>query len=142
MHENARLSFSSYDRMFPNQDVIPKGGFGNLIALPFQKSAYQNGGSIFVDDELKPFADQWAFLSSIRKICKAQLEAWIAHWHIPPLGELRQEEDPDEPKPWQPKKGTALTSADFPAEMHCVITSLPTGATSQSKVFRRGRKTA
>jgi hypothetical protein len=44
MHENAQLSFSSYDRMFPNQDVMPKGGFGNLIALPFQKSAYQNGG--------------------------------------------------------------------------------------------------
>ncbi len=30
------MSFSSYDRLFPSQDTVPKGGFGNLVALPFQ----------------------------------------------------------------------------------------------------------
>ena len=52
MNENARLSFKSYDRMFPNQDTMPKGGFGNLIALPLQVAAARRGGSLFVDDAL------------------------------------------------------------------------------------------
>ena len=36
-----QLQLSSYDRLFPNQDTMPKGGFGNLIALPLQKEALQ-----------------------------------------------------------------------------------------------------
>ena len=36
------ITFKSYDRLFPNQDTMPKGGFGNLIALPLQKSARLN----------------------------------------------------------------------------------------------------
>ena len=61
MQANARLGFSSYDRMFPNQDTLPQGGFGNLIALPFQKSAYPNGGCLFVDEHFQAYPDQWAF---------------------------------------------------------------------------------
>jgi hypothetical protein len=48
----------SYDRFFPNQDTLPRGGFGNLIALPLQKAAREKGNSLFVDTELKPHADQ------------------------------------------------------------------------------------
>jgi len=55
-----QLQLSSYDRLFPNQDSMPKGGFGNLIALPLQKEARQRGCSVFVDDDLKPYPDQWA----------------------------------------------------------------------------------
>ncbi len=62
------LSFESYDRLFPNQDIIPEGGFGNLIALPLQYQARQKGNSLFVDTNLKPYKDQWAFLSQARKI--------------------------------------------------------------------------
>jgi hypothetical protein len=65
MQEYSQLSFSSYDRMFPNQDNLPKGGFGNLIALPFQREAYRRGGSVFVDRQFNPFSDQWIFLSTI-----------------------------------------------------------------------------
>ena len=68
MRENARMQFSSYDRMFPNQDTMPKGGFGNLIALPFQREAFKNGGSIFVDESLHPYSDQWTYLSTIKRI--------------------------------------------------------------------------
>ncbi len=32
-----QLSLTSYDCFFPNQDTLPSGGFGNLIALPLQK---------------------------------------------------------------------------------------------------------
>ena len=57
MKEHARLSFKSYDRMFPNQDTMPKGGFGNLIALPLQVAASRHGGSLLVDDQLRPYSD-------------------------------------------------------------------------------------
>ena len=60
-----QLQLKSYDRLFPNQDTMPKGGFGNLIALPLQKPAREKGCSVFVDSNLRPFPDQWAFLKSI-----------------------------------------------------------------------------
>jgi hypothetical protein len=53
-----QLKLSSYDRLFPNQDTMPKGGFGNLIALPLQKAPRESGGSVFVDRDLQPHADQ------------------------------------------------------------------------------------
>ena len=62
------LGFRSYDRLFPSQDTLPAGGFGNLIALPLQKTARERGNSLFVDDALEPFPDQWAFLSTVKRI--------------------------------------------------------------------------
>ncbi len=61
-----QLRLTSYDRLFPNQDTMPKGGFGNLIALPLQKGPRDKGFSVFVDAELRAYPDQWAFLASIR----------------------------------------------------------------------------
>lgn len=40
-----QLKLTSCDRLFPNQDAMPRGGFGNLIALPLQKAPRENGGS-------------------------------------------------------------------------------------------------
>src|SRR5579859_829228 len=60
-----QLNLDSYDRLFPNQDTMPKGGFGNLIALPLQKKPREQGWSSFVDDDLAPYPDQWAFLANI-----------------------------------------------------------------------------
>lgn len=62
------IGLASYDRMFPNQDTRPKGGFGNLIALPLQKAARDSGNSVFLDDELEPLSDQWAFLGGLARI--------------------------------------------------------------------------
>ena len=67
MENRPDLGLDSYDRLFPNQDTLPKGGFGNLIALPLQKQARQAGNSIFLDDTLTPYNDQWAFLSTLTK---------------------------------------------------------------------------
>ena len=67
MQNRHSISFESFDRMFPNQDEIPKGGYGNLIALPLQGKAVKEGHSVFVDEDFKPFADQWRFLSSIKR---------------------------------------------------------------------------
>ncbi|MBI4516911.1 MAG: DEAD/DEAH box helicase family protein [Deltaproteobacteria bacterium] len=66
-----QLSLESYDRLFPNQDTMPKGGFGNLIALPLQRPARDQGNSVFVDGSFTPWPDQWAFLASIRRLAPA-----------------------------------------------------------------------
>ena len=72
------IGLDSYDRFFPNQDTLPQGGFGNLIALPLQKRPRLFDNSVFLDDRQLPYADQWAFLSSIRKIDRATVERIVA----------------------------------------------------------------
>jgi hypothetical protein len=78
MERRHQLGLDSYDRFFPNQDTLPKGGFGNLIALPLQWMPRQNGNSSFVDDDLRPYPDQWQLLLSIRGAGADQVE-WIVN---------------------------------------------------------------
>nr|WP_064251304.1 DEAD/DEAH box helicase [Rhizobium leguminosarum]OAP88127.1 restriction endonuclease subunit R [Rhizobium leguminosarum] len=68
MENRPEIGFTSYDRFFPNQDTMPLGGFGNLIALPLQRKARENGNSVFVDGDLQPYDDQWAYLSSLPRL--------------------------------------------------------------------------
>ncbi|MDE2964403.1 MAG: restriction endonuclease subunit R, partial [Acidobacteriota bacterium] len=68
MDDRPDLGFRSYDRFFPSQDTLPRGGFGNLIALPLQHEPRKAGNSVFVDAELSPYADQWAHLSQLGRI--------------------------------------------------------------------------
>jgi superfamily II DNA or RNA helicase len=74
MNRQPEIGMDSYDRLFPNQDTLPKGGFGNLIALPLQKKPRERNNSVFVDQNLNPYPDQWAFLSSIQKMTRQELE--------------------------------------------------------------------
>jgi len=74
MNERHSLSFESFDRIFPNQDTIPKGGYGNLIALPLQGQAVKNKCSVFVDEEFIPFDDQWAYLNSVKKLSEKDVK--------------------------------------------------------------------
>jgi hypothetical protein len=69
------LPMTSYDRLFPNQDTMPRGGFGNLIALPFQDGPRQLGNSVFVDETWTPFPDQWAILASVQRLQPTEVEA-------------------------------------------------------------------
>jgi hypothetical protein len=69
-----QLKLTSYDRFFPNQDTMPKGGFGNLIALPLQKGPRESGYSVFVDAELRHHADQWTFLASIQPMAPHDID--------------------------------------------------------------------
>ncbi len=39
LEEHPEVGLNSYDRIIPNQDTLPRGGFGNLIALPLQADA-------------------------------------------------------------------------------------------------------
>ena len=75
MEGRPEIGLASYDRLFPNQDTLPKGGFGNLIALPLQKKPRAAGNSVFLDEEFEPYPDQWAYLSSVRKIERTQAES-------------------------------------------------------------------
>ena len=77
MELHPSLSFDSYDRLFPNQDTMPDGGFGNLIALPLQHEARSRGCTVFVDDELTPYADQWTLLREQKALSSAQLREKI-----------------------------------------------------------------
>ena len=73
MARRHQLSMQSYDRLFPNQDTMPKGGFGNLIALPLQRRARDAGNSVFVDSTLKLWPDQWTFLAGVKRIDAASV---------------------------------------------------------------------
>jgi len=69
MTARAELDLASYDRLFPSQDFLPKAGFGNLIALPLQGECARRSTTVFLDPtSLKPWADQWAFLSSAARL--------------------------------------------------------------------------
>lgn len=78
MDRRPDIGLDSYDRLFPNQDTLPQGGFGNLIALPLQKHPRERGNSVFLDDDLQPYADQWAFLATIRPIDRTAIDAVVA----------------------------------------------------------------
>jgi superfamily II DNA or RNA helicase len=78
MEQRHHLGLDSYDRFFPNQDTMPKGGFGNLIALPLQWMPRQDGNSLFVDDSLRPYPDQWQLLASVRRVAADQVD-WIVN---------------------------------------------------------------
>ena len=74
MNRRPEIGMDSYDRLFPSQDTLPRGGFGNLIALPLQKKPREQNNSAFLDNDLNPYPDQWAFLSSIQKMAHQDLE--------------------------------------------------------------------
>ncbi len=97
-----QLKLASYDRLFPNQDTLPKGGFGNLIALPLQKKPRERGCSVFVDDDLRPYPDQWAFLASIQPMPAHEIESVIlrATGGVHPL-DVTFIDDEDLAQPWQ-----------------------------------------
>ncbi len=86
MDSRGDMDLGSYDRFFPNQDFVPKGGFGNLIAAPLQKKCRPLGNSEFVDSstsELLPWPDQWAFLSRVRRLSPREVEVFLES--IPPV---------------------------------------------------------
>jgi len=78
MERRPELGFKSYDRLFPSQDSVPKGGFGNLIALPLQRRARDYGNSVFVDHQLLAHRDQWAFLSSVGRLTPQEVSSLVS----------------------------------------------------------------
>jgi superfamily II DNA or RNA helicase len=119
---NRQLEMKSYDRLFPNQDNMPKGGFGNLIALPLQKKPREQGHSVFVDDHLTPFPDQWAYLASLTTLSKEQLESAIllAVGGSHPLDVSFISEE-DQHEPWKRPAATRKISVPLPERMTITV---------------------
>jgi len=117
MEHRHQVGLDSYDRFFPNQDTMPQGGFGNLIALPLQAEPAKQGNSLFIDDEFKQYRDQWEYLRSIKRLSEARIQTIEAEaarkgrvigvrmsiddemtekpWLIPPSGQVKFQEITD-----------------------------------------------
>jgi superfamily II DNA or RNA helicase len=111
-----QLKLESYDRLFPSQDTLPKGGFGNLIALPLQKHPRDNGYSVFVDADLQPFDDQWSYLASLQPMALKDIEPTIlrATGREHPL-DVTFIEDEDLATPWKrPVSPAGKLAGDMP----------------------------
>ena len=111
---DAHLSFKSYDRFFPNQDTLPEGGLGNLVALPLQGMARRKGNSVFVDEDFNAYADQWEMLSQIHKLSEVELDLLLQLHAVPTLGELSKT---CEDRPWETPHMDAAQSEDYPKQM-------------------------
>lgn len=120
------IGLDSYDRMFPNQDTLPQGGFGNLIALPLQKIPREQGNSVFLDERLTPWPDQWAFLASVKRISRQRAETIaseaerrgrVVGVRLPPLDE------DDEPwtAPPSRRRDDPLLAGDVPQNLELVL---------------------
>ena len=112
MDKHPSLDFESYDRLFPNQDTMPKGGFGNLIALPLQKKPREKGNSVFVDDKFVAFPDQWAYLSTLKRMSLIEISQLIE------LAELQNciigvKLPIDEDEPWKIKPSRKIKEVVF-----------------------------
>lgn len=119
MEREGKLKLDAYDRMFPCQDTLPNGGFGNLIALPLQGQARKKGNSLFVDEAFQPYPDQWAYLSQMQKLTSEEVEALIKmHSHGDALGNLCVVKSAA--KPWEKQPKAALSALDFYGVQHIV----------------------
>lgn len=109
MEKRYQIGLDSYDRVFPSQDTLPKGGFGNLIALPLQKRPRQQGNSVFLNELFEPYPNQWEFLESVQRI-KADTLASLIH-DLAPEGNtlgvrlsLPEEQSTEAPWLWNPSR--------------------------------------
>jgi superfamily II DNA or RNA helicase len=117
-----QLQLASYDRLFPNQDTMPKGGFGNLIALPLQKHPRERGFSVFVDADLQPYPDQWAFLASVARMPAHDIEPTIlrATGGAHPL-DVTFIDDEDLATPWKRDSKPAKLAGLMPKSLTVVL---------------------
>ena len=120
MNKEIHLSFASYDRFFPNQDVLPEGGFGNLVALPLQGKARRDGNSVFVNENFQPYLDQWEILLNIQKLDETTITIVIQE-HIASLGEFTKS---SESKPWEIPIPIAIEKEDFPLNIMLVRSNM------------------
>ena len=121
MEKRHEIKLSSYDRMFPNQDTMPKGGLGNLIALPLQGKARKEHNTEFVNEEFVSYPDQWEYLYQIKKLSSADIDSFLSVLHIQnELGELAAEEE----RPWEKRIENPIASFDFPDTVKVVEANL------------------
>ena len=128
MSRHNHPGMDSYDRLFPNQDTVPKGGFGNLIALPFQKIPSEKGNTLFLDDNFKPYPDQWSYLASIKRVTASTVDDIVrdAMRTGQVLGvRIGPNEDDDSPWTVPPSKVSRdIIAGPFPEKVMLVVSNL------------------
>jgi len=129
MSRRYQLGMDSYDRFSPNQDTTPKGGFGNLIALPLQKEPVDKGNSLFLDSSFTPYQDQWAFLASLERVKSSALSEIVkATIKNDQVMEVRTISYQEEDQPWMtpsPKQLRApLHIGSFSDKVKIVVSNL------------------
>ena len=115
MERNVKLTFQSYDRLFPNQDYLPEGGLGNLVALPLQGQARKLGNSVFVDEDFVAFKDQWSYLQQIVKITENEVDTLLQKKGI--LTEMGDLSTTSDSTPWKIQEVQPFTRYDFPRSL-------------------------
>ncbi len=129
MERRLEIGLDSYDRFFPSQDTLPRGGFGNLIALPLQKKPRENNNSLFVDEQFVPYPDQWAFLATLRRMSQSDIEAMAkrAEKQDELLGIQLPVVDEDSDHPWAAppsrKRKDAPVIGPLPEQINLVLGS-------------------
>ncbi|MGE5606834.1 MAG: TOTE conflict system archaeo-eukaryotic primase domain-containing protein [Bacteroidota bacterium] len=128
LESRPEVGLDSYDRFFPNQDTMPQGGLGNLIALPLQQQPREQGNSVFLNEKFSSYEDQWAYLASLERIRpktvneivdKAVIEGKV-------IGVSLLPEENDQDQPWnntQTKKSLSAITGPFPKELSIVISN-------------------
>lgn len=125
-----QTNFKSYDRMLPAQDKMPKGGLGNLIALPLQGQALRRGNSAFIDEGWNVIPDPWRRMASIKKISKQFVEDKIKEWASDSVfgilasdmsGESDKDSLDESTKPWEKKMKMQIYEEDVVGTVNIVV---------------------
>lgn len=124
MESNPGVGLDSYDRFFPNQDTLPRGGFGNLIALPLQKIARNAGNSSFIDESLQIIDDQWSYLAGVKKISRLDVERLVheAEAKGRVVGIRLEIVEEENRTPWKPPIPLPILDT-LPQSIHLVISN-------------------
>ena len=114
--EKVSLELDSYDRLFPNQDTMPKGGFGNLIALPFQGKSSKMGNTIFVNKNFEPIKNQLDILCNIKRMNRDEIYAFVDKYRFDDYNEPEENISDDDIPPKENIKGIR-----FIHDLECII---------------------
>lgn len=122
MNRTGNSKFDSFDRLFPNQDHMPKGGYGNLIASPLQRQAVEKGNSVFVDDTFTMYSSQTAVLQSIKRYSRTEILNILKLFPDIILQDIsdREIEEEDKTLPWEKKKEEKIPE-DLPKTIEIVL---------------------
>ena len=124
MESNPEIGLDSYDRFFPNQDTLPRGGFGNLIALPLQKAARHAGNSVFIDEQLQVIEDQWAYLAGVKKATRFAIDQLVSEAEAKGrvVGIRLEIVEEENRTPWKPPVPLPIIDT-LPKTVHLIISN-------------------
>ena len=115
-------SFKYYDRMLPAQDSLPEdSAVGNLIALPLQGKALQDGNSAFIDGNWNAYPNQWKTLFNKPRLSQEFLEEKIKEWSNPMDDIDANADESDREKPWNRMKH--FNKNDVEGKLHITLSN-------------------